>query len=51
MYDRMEPDTPISAPTVVSSELSSMNPSATSAKPLYAFNTVMTTAAFVSKAP
>lgn len=43
MYERMEPDTPIKAPTVVSRELSNMKPSATSAKPEYAFRTVMTT--------
>jgi hypothetical protein len=43
MYERMEPDTPIRAPTVVSRELSSINPSATSANPEYAFKTVMTT--------
>lgn len=59
-YDRMEPDTPIRAPTVVKSALSSINPnqqsdlsfnnsviplpSATSANPEYAFNTVITTA-------
>lgn len=33
IYERMEPETPIRAPTVVSSELSNMKPSATSAKP------------------
>lgn len=44
MYDRMEPLTPMSAPTVVKRELSSMNPSATSANPEYAFRTVITTA-------
>lgn len=33
MYERMEPETPMSAPTVVSSELSNMKPSATSANP------------------
>ena len=43
MYDRIEPLTPMSAPTVVSNGLSNMNPSATSANPEYAFKTVMTT--------
>lgn len=33
IYDRMEPLTPMSEPTVVSRGLSSINPSATSAKP------------------
>jgi hypothetical protein len=65
IYDRIEPLTPIKAPTVVNSGLSSMkpgkmtfkfhntvqtvglnSPSATRAKPEYAFNTVMTTAMF-----
>lgn len=40
----MEPLTPISEPTVVRSELSSMRPSATRANPEYALRTVMTTA-------
>lgn len=61
IYERIEPLTPISAPTEVNRELSSMNPtndsklsrqsdwrgykpSATSANPEYAFNTVITTA-------
>ena len=62
MYERIEPLTPIRAPTDVRRELSSMNPmkccqylyhfenegeprpSATSANPEYAFNTVITTA-------
>lgn len=44
IYDKMDPLTPISEPTVVNSGLSSMNPSATSANPEYAFNTVITTA-------
>lgn len=48
MYDRIEPETPISDPTVVRSGLLSMKPSATKAKPLYAFSTVMTTATPVS---
>lgn len=43
MYERIEPETPISAPTVVSNELSNMKPSATRAKPEYALSTVMTT--------
>lgn len=33
IYERMEPDTPINAPTVVSNELSNMKPSATKANP------------------
>jgi hypothetical protein len=33
MYERMEPETPISAPIVVSKELSNMKPSATRANP------------------
>ena len=44
IYDRIEPLTPMRAPIDVSSELSSMKPSATKAKPEYAFKTVMTTA-------
>lgn len=43
MYDSMEPLVPINAPTVVSRGLSNIKPSATSAKPEYAFSTVMTT--------
>lgn len=44
IYDKMDPLTPISEPTVVNNGLSSMKPSATSANPEYAFNTVITTA-------
>jgi hypothetical protein len=44
IYDRIEPLTPIKEPTVSNRGLSSMKPSATSAKPEYAFRTVMTTA-------
>lgn len=44
IYDRIEPLTPISDPTVNRRGLSSMKPSATRAKPEYAFSTVMTTA-------
>ena len=44
MYERMEPETPMRAPTEVRSGLSSMKPSATRAKPEYALRTVMTTA-------
>ena len=43
IYERIEPETPMRAPTVVSRELSSIKPSATSAKPEYALRTVMTT--------
>jgi len=49
MYERMEPETPIRAPTVVRRGLSSMKPSATSANPEYAFRTVMTTAVIISR--
>lgn len=41
----MEPEAPMSEPTVVKSVFCSMNPSATSAKPELAFKTVMMTAA------
>ena len=43
MYDKILPLAPIRLPTLVNSILSSMNPSATSAKPLYAFRTVTST--------
>eukprot|EP00967_Tisochrysis_lutea_P002427 scaffold3029_cov33-Tisochrysis_lutea.AAC.1 len=43
MWVRMAPEEPMSAPTVVSSGLSSMKPSAHSAQPEYEFSTVMTT--------
>jgi hypothetical protein len=47
MYDKIEPLTPIRDPTLVSSGLSSIKPSATKAKPEYALRTVITTAEFI----
>ena len=43
IYERMEPLTPMSEPTVVRRGLLSINPSATRANPEYAFRTVITT--------
>ena len=43
MYERIAPDDPIIAPTIVMRELFNMNPSAHSAQPEYEFNTVITT--------
>jgi hypothetical protein len=44
MYDKIDPLTPINDPTLVSSGLLSMKPSATRANPEYALRTVITTA-------
>jgi hypothetical protein len=43
MYDRIAPEEPISAPTMVIKLLFSMNPSAHKAQPEYELRTVMTT--------
>lgn len=43
MYERILPLAPMRLPTLVRSILSSMNPSATKAKPEYAFRTVTKT--------
>ncbi len=43
MYERIAPEDPIIAPTIVMRELFNMKPSAHSAQPEYEFNTVITT--------
>ena len=42
-YDKIPPEVPIRAPTVVRSSFCNMNPSAASAQPEYEFSTVITT--------
>lgn len=43
IYDKIAPDDPTNAPTIVKSGLSSINPSAHKAHPEYEFKTVITT--------
>ena len=43
MYDKIAPDEPTKAPTIVRRGLLSMNPSAQRAQPEYEFKTVITT--------
>lgn len=43
IYERIAPEDPTSAPTMVNNGLLSMNPSAHNAQPEYEFKTVMTT--------